>query len=51
MNQCTKEVRMQYWKNIIFQCQVRPTVQTAKRWMTENGICGKDASVRKLMSR
>lgn len=39
MDQCTHEVRMQYWKNIISQCQARPTGQTAKQWMTENGIC------------
>lgn len=39
MDQCTHEVRMQYWKNIISQCQARPAGQTAKQWMTENGIC------------
>ena len=39
MDQCTHEVRMQYWKNIISQCQARPDGQTAKQWMTENGIC------------
>lgn len=38
MDQCTHEVRMQYWKNIISQCQARPAGQTAKQWMTENGI-------------
>lgn len=40
MDQCTQEVRMQYWKNIILQCQAGPADQTAKQWMTENGICG-----------
>lgn len=39
MDQCTHEVRIQYWKNIISQCQARPAGQTAKQWMTENGIC------------
>ena len=39
MDKCTHEVRMQYWKNIISQCQARPAGQTAKQWMTENGIC------------
>ena len=39
MDQCTHEVRMQYWKNIISQCQARPAGQTAKQWMTEKGIC------------
>ena len=38
MDQCTHEVRLQYWKNIISQCQARPAGQTAKQWMTENGI-------------
>ena len=33
MDQCTHEVRMQYWKNIISQCQARPAGQTAKQWM------------------
>lgn len=39
MDQCTKEVRKQQWKNIISQCQSRPEGQTAKEWMKENGIC------------
>lgn len=39
MDQCTHEVRLQYWKNIISQCQARPAGQTAKQWMEENGIC------------
>lgn len=39
MDQCTHEVRLQYWKNIISQCQCRPAGQTAKQWMKENGIC------------
>lgn len=39
MDKCTHEVRMQHWKSIISQCQARPDGQTAKQWMTENGIC------------
>lgn len=39
MDQCTHEVRLQYWKNIISQCQGRPRGQSAKQWMKENGIC------------
>ncbi len=39
MDQCTREVRLQHWKNIISQCQLRPQGQTAKQWMDENGIC------------
>lgn len=38
MDQCTREVRLQHWKNIIRQCQCRPKEQTAKQWMDENGI-------------
>lgn len=39
MDQCTHEVRLRHWKNIISQCQQRPQGQTAKQWMDENGIC------------
>lgn len=39
MDQCTKEVRKQQWKNIISQCQSRPEGQTAKEWLKKNGIC------------
>lgn len=39
MDSCTKEVRLQYWKNIILQCQARPTGQSAKPWLKDNGIC------------
>lgn len=39
MDRCTHEVRLQHWKNIISQCQSRPDGQTAKQWLTENGIC------------
>ena len=39
MDQCTYEVRLQHWKNIISQYQLHPQGQTAKQWMDENGIC------------
>ena len=39
MDQCTHEVRLQYWKNIISLCHERPSGQTAKQWLKENGIC------------
>ena len=39
MDKCTHEVRMEYWKNIIIQCQNRPEGQSAKQWLKENGIC------------
>lgn len=38
MDQCTHEVRMQYWKNIILQCQKRQEGMTARAWLKENGI-------------
>lgn len=38
MDQCTREVRLQHWKNIICQCQCRPKEQAAKQWVDENGI-------------
>lgn len=39
MDQCTHEVRSEYWKGIIKACGQRPAGQTAKSWMEENGIC------------
>lgn len=39
MDQCTQEVGLQKWKNIISQCHARPDGQTAKQWMEEQGIC------------
>lgn len=33
MDQCTHEVRAEYWKNIIKACG-----QSVKKWMDENGI-------------
>ena len=34
MDQCTHEVRAEYWKKIIQACG-----QSAKSWMDGNGIC------------
>ena len=39
MDQCTHEVRAEYWKGIIRACGRRPAGQSAKSWMEENGIC------------
>lgn len=39
MDQCTHEVRAEYWKGIIKACGQRPAGQSAKNWMNENGIC------------
>ncbi len=39
MDKCTTEVRRQYWKGIIAQCQARLQGQSAKAWLEENQIC------------
>lgn len=39
MDQCTHEVRAEYWKEIIKACRQRPAEQSAKNWMDENRIC------------
>ena len=39
MDQCTHEVRTEYWKGVIKACGQRPAGQSAKNWMDENGIC------------
>lgn len=38
MDQCTHEVRTEYWEGILQACGQRPTDQSAKRWLDENGI-------------
>ncbi len=38
MDQCTHEVRAEYWRRIIKACGQRPAGQSAKSWMEENGI-------------
>ena len=39
MDKCTREIRKQYWKEIIARCQARPEGQTVKSWLKENQIC------------
>ncbi len=39
MDQCTYEVRAEYWKKIIQACGQRPAGHSAKSWMAENDIC------------
>ena len=39
MDQCTHEVRAEYWRSIIKACGQRPAGQSAKKWMDENRIC------------
>ena len=39
MDQCTHEVRAEYWRNIIKACGQRPAGQSASKWMDENGSC------------
>lgn len=39
MDQCTHEIRAEYWKGIISACGQRPAGQSAKSWLDENGIC------------
>lgn len=38
MDQCTHEVRAQYWKGIIQACQQRPEGQNVRQWLKDNGI-------------
>jgi putative transposase len=38
MDQCSHEVRTDYWKGIIQACRQRSTGQSAKSWLDENGI-------------
>ena len=39
MDQCTHEVRAEYWEGIIKSCNQRPCGQSAKKWLEDNGIC------------
>lgn len=41
MDQITHSVRHSMWKDIILQCQNRPTGMPAKKWMQENQISEK----------
>ena len=55
MDQCTHEVRAEYWKKIIQACGQRPAGQSAKSWMDEHGICdiitGSDGSGNRRMKK
>lgn len=39
MDQCTHAVRSEYWEGIIESCNQRPSGQSAKKWLEDNGIC------------
>lgn len=41
MDQTTRELRLSNRKAIIDSCQVRPNGQTARQWLTENNVPGK----------
>ena len=41
MDKITHEVRLSNWKAVIESCQSRPHGQTAKQWLSENGISEK----------
>ena len=41
MDKITKEVRIANWKSIIEQCHARPEGQSAKQWLSDNGISEK----------
>ena len=41
MDQIIHAVRSSKWRDIIFQCQNRPTGMSIKQWMTENQISEK----------
>lgn len=38
MDQCTHDVRSTRWKNVIYNCQQRPSGQSVKQWLKENDI-------------
>lgn len=39
MDQCTHEVRAEYWRRVIQTCGQGPAGQSAKSWMDANSIC------------
>lgn len=41
MDQTTYEMRLANWKSIIEQCQSRPVGMSAKQWLRDNEISGK----------
>lgn len=38
MDQCTHDVRSARWKQIILDCQQRPSGKSVKQWLEENDI-------------
>lgn len=38
MDQCTHEVRMQHWMNVVSQCQNREEGTSIKQWLKDHGI-------------
>ncbi len=38
MDQCTHDVRSAHWKEIIQNCQQRPTGQSIRSWLKDNGV-------------
>ena len=41
MDQITHDVRTAQWAEIVRSCHERPADQTAKNWLNENGMDGK----------
>ena len=41
MDRITHQVRLTHWRSIIEQCSARPTGQSARAWLRENGISEK----------
>ena len=41
MDKTTHEIRIANWRSIIEQCQARPEGQSAKQWLSDNGISEK----------
>lgn len=38
MGKTTYEIRISHWKAVIEQCSLRPSGQTVKQWLADNGI-------------
>lgn len=41
MDKTAHEIRISNWRSIIEQCHARPTGQSAKQWLADNGISEK----------
>jgi len=42
MDKTTHEIRIANWRSIIEQCHARPEGQSAKQWLSDNGISEKN---------